>query len=196
MPTISEAAKMLGVGRVTLEKWMKRLEITPTRHPQDWRFWCLTDEQVQQIANERAKMPGHINKHLYVALRAESDGLGYDDASPIVTSAPRQRPLRTEASSPLPDGMMSRTDAADSHGVPRSTFRRWCDDGRVETAHETYGGERGQFAIAQPVTRSGLAQLYALAHRRSDFQACQDCPHASAAIVAAETSADGGGDEG
>ena len=42
MHTMGEAAAILGIGRVTLEKWCKRLGIEPERHPQDWRFRTIT----------------------------------------------------------------------------------------------------------------------------------------------------------
>lgn len=78
---------------------------------------------------------------------------------------------------PLPDGMMSRTDVADLHNFPRSTLRRWCEEGRVETVNQSFGGEHGTFAVHQPVTATGVRQFYLLASGRADFQRCDACPH-------------------
>lgn len=186
MPTIGEACQRLGIGRVTLEKWMDRLHIVPEKHPQDWRYRVLTDEQVQRIADERAKMPGHINKHLYVALRSPSAGSMARDASLTLAPLPRQRPLQRDSFTALPDGMMSRSDAAEAHNVPLTTLRRWCDEGRVETHTGIYGGEHGRRPVIDPITRRGLAQFYALASSRADFTRCPQCPHADLEIAEGE----------
>ncbi len=181
MPTIGEACQRLGIGRVTLEKWMDRLHITPEKHPQDFRYRVLTDEQVQAIRDERAKMPGHapVTPPTYTrnALRADSDVSVTRDVSPTVRPVSRQRPLRAEASTPLPDGWMSRTDCADLHGFPRTTLRTWCAEGKIETSSETFGGEHGTFETRQPITAQGMRQFYALASGRGDFQRCDACPH-------------------
>lgn len=57
MPTMGEAARLLGIGRVTLEKWCKRLDLTPERHPYDYRYFTLTEEQVDAIRAARRQMP-------------------------------------------------------------------------------------------------------------------------------------------
>ncbi len=58
MPTLGEACQMLRVSRRTLDKWLERLKIEPTRHEYDLRFWTISAEDVQRIREERAKMPG------------------------------------------------------------------------------------------------------------------------------------------
>lgn len=55
--TLGQAAAELNVTRRTLAKWLKRLQIAPSRHHADTRFWTLTDEQVEQIRAARAEMP-------------------------------------------------------------------------------------------------------------------------------------------
>ena len=184
MHTIGEAAQLLGIGRVTLEKWCKRLHITPERHPQDWRYRVLSDEQVQAVRDARAQMPGKSTVTPYAPVARSQPNLSEQGAMssrlPIVTPRPSAgRRSAPYAGYVLPDGMMSRTDVATAHNFPASTLRRWCDEGRIETDGGTYGGEHGQFQAARPVTARGLAQFYALASGRSDFRRCPDCPHSA-----------------
>ena len=75
--------------------------------------------------------------------------------------------------------MMAKEDASRLHGVPTSTLRRWCQEGRIETHEATYAGEHGRYGIVNPITARGLAQFYALASGRSDFTPCAQCPHDS-----------------
>lgn len=179
MPTLDEACRTLRVSRHTLRKWMKRLGITPERHPRDYRYWLLTSEQVETIRAARAEMPGAIisiaSKPAFDRSPTAETGVGVH--VPMFTPTPRPRPLQRDTFTTLPDGMLSRTDAASLHNVPMTTLRRWCDAGLVETASATYGGEHGQFSIARPLTRQGLRQFWHLAHGRSDFTPCRDCPH-------------------
>ncbi len=188
MPTLGEACQTLRIGRVTLAKWIKRLGIETTRHEWDYRYEVIAPEDVERIAEARKKLPSRASGVTGAFIPTVST-LAFDrrpardetanDASLRVSPMRRQRPLQRDASTPLPDGMMSRTDCADLHTFPRSTLRRWCDDGRIETSSATYGGEHGTFAIAQPVTTRGLAQFYTLAHGRADFTRCPSCPHSA-----------------
>lgn len=189
MHTIGEAAALLGIGRVTLEKWCKRLGIEPARHPQDWRFRTLTPEQVQQIADERAKMPGNppvIPSSSPLAFRRrQSEEGGYLDTSPAQSAMPRQRQQRTRAPKaggedlpPLPAGHVSRQHVGPDHGIPAATVLSWCNAGKIETlAGEYRGAVPGAFSVRNPVTLLGLAQFYQLASPRSDFVRCLACPH-------------------
>ena len=188
MPTLGEACQQLRIGRVTLAKWIKRLGIATTRHEWDYRFEVIAPEDVERIADARRKLPSAqrgvaIPSYSSLAFdRRQSDGAVGSEASSSVMPTPRQRPLQRHAlrasGDGLPDGMMSRTDVATLHTFPASTLRRWCDEGRIETDSGTYGGAHGQFQAARPVTARGLAQFWRLAHQRSDFTACPDCPHA------------------
>lgn len=180
--TLGDAARALRVSRHTLDKWLDRLHITPERHPQDYRFYTISADELQTIRDERAKMPGSrpttIPSYSSLAFdRRQSERETVSDAPPTVTPMSRQRAMRRVASSGLPDGMMSRSDVADLHNFPASTLRRWCDEGRIETDGGVYGGEHGQFQAARPVTSRGLRQFYALARSRTDFRACPSCPH-------------------
>ena len=188
MPTLGEACQQLRIGRVTLAKWIKRLGIATTRHEWDYRFEVIAPEDVERIADARRKLPSAqrgvaIPSYSSLAFdRRQSDGAVGSEASSSVMPTPRQRPLQRHAlrasGDGLPDGMMSRTDVATLHTFPASTLRRWCDEGRIETDSGTYGGAHGQFQAARPVTARGLAQFWRLAHQRSDFTTCPDCPHA------------------
>ena len=188
MPTLGEACQQLRIGRVTLAKWIKRLGIATTRHEWDYRFEVIAPEDVERIADARRKLPSAqrgvaIPSYSSLAFdRRQSDGAVGSEASSSVMPTPRQRPLQRHAlrasGDGLPDGMMSRTDVATLHTFPASTLRRWCDEGRIETDSGTYGGAHGQFQAARPVTARGLAQFWRLAHQRSDFTPCLDCPHA------------------
>ena len=188
MPTLGEACQQLRIGRVTLAKWIKRLGIATTRHEWDYRFEVIAPEDVERIADARRKLPSAqrgvaIPSYSSLAFdRRQSDGAVGSEASSSVMPTPRQRPLQRHAlrasGDGLPDGMMSRTDVATAHTFPASTLRRWCDEGRIETDAGVYGGAHGQFQAARPVTARGLAQFWRLAHQRSDFTTCPDCPHA------------------
>ena len=188
MPTLGESCQQLCIGRVSLAKWIKRLGIATTRHEWDYRFEVIAPEDVERIADARRKLPSAqrgvaIPSYSSLAFdRRQSDGAVGSEASSSVMPTPRQRPLQRHAlrasGDGLPDGMMSRTDVATAHTFPASTLRRWCDEGRIETDAGVYGGAHGQFQAARPVTARGLAQFWRLAHQRSDFTTCPDCPHA------------------
>lgn len=182
MPTLNDAARQLAISEKTLRKWMKRLEMKPARHDYDWRFYVLSDEQVQQIKDARAQMPGSrpaiIPSYSSLAFdRRQSDAGTASDASPSVAPTPRQRPLQRAAVGALPDGMMAKEDASRLHGVPTATLRRWCAEGKIETHSASYAGEHGRYGVVNPITQRGLAQFYALASHRADFRRCDDCPH-------------------
>lgn len=172
MPTLGEASRLLRISRHTLDKWIKRLAITPTRHPFDYRHFTITDADLQRIAEARAQLPQLPGAIISIASkpafdRRQSGEKRYRDTSPA----------RSGDVLPLPDGMMGKQETAIRHGIPPTTLLRWCREGLVETDGESYGGARGQFAVKHPVTRRGLAQLYALAHQRPDFTPCSECPH-------------------
>jgi hypothetical protein len=189
MPTLGEACQQLRIGRVTLTKWMKRLDIAATRHEYDWRFTVIAPEDVERIAEARRKLPqtgrsgvtgANISSYSLPAFdRRPARDETANDASPTVRASPRQRPLQRATFSELPDGMMSKEDASRLHNVPTTTLRRWCADGRIETTSGQYPGEGGRYGVVDPLTRRGLAQLYQLASQRADFTACPSCPHST-----------------
>lgn len=195
MPYLDEAARQLGISEKTLRRWLRLVEppITPTPHKWDRRYQVITDSDVEVIRRARSELPGSlhnipkrdISSYNSLAVDRLSNASGSErmprPSTPPQSLTPRPRPQQSRASSDgtLPDGMMSRTDAADRHGIPRSTLRRWCLEGRVTTSSERYGGDHGQFETAQPITQKGLAELYQLASHRADFRRCDDCPHTS-----------------
>lgn len=195
MPTLTDAARQLAISEKTLRKWMKRLEMKPARHDYDWRFYVLSDEQVQQIKDARAKMPGAQSPILGTnALRAKSDGLGYRDASPSVAPTPRQRPLQRAtvsasqqmlASNPLPPGWMAvstfcrrhnlndRSVGRSSHMPPPTVAPDGAPWGNFspkaniwQALHTVYTAEQVRQAVAQ-----------AARYWPQRFTACPDCPH-------------------
>lgn len=189
MPTLGEACQTLRIGRVTLAKWIERLGIETTRHEWDWRFTVIAPEDVERIAEARRKVPGRsvtgVSIPSYSSLAFDRrSGIGDtpNTASPTVTPVPRQRAVELAtlraSGEGLPDGMMSKEDASRFHGVPTTTLRRWCREGRIETTPGRYGGEHGHYGVVDPLTRRGHAQLHALASHRADFRRCADCPHA------------------
>ena len=183
MPTLGEACQQLGITRRTLDKWLTRLDIEPERHPQDWRYRTLTDEQIQRIADERALMPGLPASGQNAAVTRSQPNLtaqgGRADTFPI--RRPHGTPVKASgATRPLPDGWMNKKEAAVLHGIPRATIDDWCKAGKVETDPGTYGGVHGHWPIVQPITQRGLAQFYRLASPRSDFRRCDLCPHTAA----------------
>ena len=201
MTTLIEACQLLGVSRATLVKWCRRLEITPTRHAFDYRFYVLSAEEIERIREARAQMPA-VNAALRSPQPNPTAQPGRDDRSPIFAPETAEQPLSASFSrgmtasrvrthtppdeSPtsglLNDGLMSRTDAADRHGIPRSTLRRWCEEGRIETSPASYGGAHGTFVVRQPLTQKGLTQLvaYARVHQPHNFHTCDLCPHTAA----------------
>ena len=188
MPYLDVAARQLGVSEKTLRKWLRQVEppIEPTPHQRDRRYHVISDAEVERVRQALAERPGI---HTPPALPALTDAsrtryganLGERPSQPIqlplAPARPRQRPVSASPDG-LPDGMLSRTDVATLHTFPASTLRRWCDEGRIETDAGVYGGAHGQFQAARPVTARGLAQFWRLAHQRSDFTTCPDCPHA------------------
>lgn len=191
MPTLGEACQQLRIGRVTLEKWIKRLGIETTRHEWDYRYQVIAPEDVERIAEARRKLPGRSITGAFIPSSSKSDDrrsptaeTGAGVHAPMFTPLPRQRPLQRDSFTALPDGMMSRSDAAEAHNVPLTTLRRWCDEGRVETHTGIYGGEHGRRPVIDPITRRGLAQFYALASSRAGFTPCSSCPHAEDAQIA------------
>lgn len=175
--TLGEACQSLRVSRRTLDKWLQRLGIEPTRHAWDYRFYEITADELEQIADARKKLPVAGSFAHMSDIRPTSSPLAFDRQQSEKQTMRDPRPARLTDALPLPDGMMARSEVAARHGIAETTLRRWCDAGRIETDGGSYGGEHGQFSIHKPVTRRGLAQFYALAHRRADFRPCESCPH-------------------
>ena len=185
MPHLDVAARHLGVSEKTLRKWLRQVEppIEPTPHKRDRRYHVISDAEVERLRQALAERPGVHTPPVRTDAHQTRYGanLGEQPSKPsqlpLAPVRPRQRAV-SASSSGLPDGMLSRTDVATLHTFPASTLRRWCDEGRIETDSGTYGGAHGQFQAARPVTARGLAQFWRLAHQRSDFTPCLDCPHA------------------
>lgn len=67
MINVGDAAQQLGIGRVTLEKWMKRLGIEPTRNSYDWRFHEISEEDLRRIRWAREQMPAQHTSEIVQA---------------------------------------------------------------------------------------------------------------------------------
>jgi transposase-like protein len=196
-----EAAKNLGISRTSLEKWIRRINeteekkppeqrkrIEPQRHEWDWRFYTITDEDVERIRQARSQMPERVARpHTsvipsYSSLAFDRRSAASDDMlvpyEPIVPRlpTPRPRPPRIassesrstrhgsgEASGALPDGMMSIAEAERLHGIPASNIRHWTNQGIIEADPGSYENVNGRFPINRPITRKGMAQFYAKA---------------------------------
>lgn len=185
MPYLDEAARQLGISEKTLRAWMRKVDpaIEPQRHKYDLRYHIIAPEDVERIRQARAEKPGAtavipMSSKLAFDRRQSGDEMARD-VSPAVPRMPQPRQRQRGTSSALPDGLVSLTATAEAHGVFRylSTFRRWRDIGKLECDPGTYGGEHGQFAINQPLTRKGLADFYRLASPYAEFQRCELCPH-------------------
>lgn len=188
MPYLDVAARQLGVSEKTLRKWLRQVEppIEPTPHQRDRRYHVISDAEVERVRQALAERPGI---HTPPALPALTDAsrtryganLGERPSQPIqlplAPARPRQRPVSASPDG-LPDGWMDVTAASRAHNIPRSTLAAWVRDGRIETDSGEYGGAGGRWPIVRPLTRRGLAQLYAYAGNRPDFRRCDDCPHA------------------
>ncbi len=110
MPTLSEAAAHLGLSRHSLRKWMRRLQIGPTRHEYDLRYWCIADEDVRRIADARAQMLG---------------------AQAQVVRAHQQHQDGPHAVRELPPDLNGWRDFARQHGVPETTVQKAKESGRL-----------------------------------------------------------------
>jgi hypothetical protein len=143
VPTLGEACQILRVSRATLEKWMLKLGIVPSRHEWDLRYFTISAEDVEAIRAARSHMPGAISR-----------------PQPRQHVPRAQKVARQPPPSLLPaDGLLSasfssKTEAARwlaTHGVSVNTARGW--DGWDEVLLEG---------------RSVL--LFALTHDTGDFR--------------------------
>jgi hypothetical protein len=107
---------------------MKRLGITPTRHPADWRFYVLTDEQLEQIRAARAEMPVASARPRYTRQPAHPTPADVRMDTPLSS----QRPLSATYKDPLvysaspvvlSDGSIRLVDMSRLHGVPDGTLK-------------------------------------------------------------------------
>lgn len=181
MLTLDQAARQLGISEKTLRRWLALIDppITPTTHRYDRRYRMLSEDDVARIRAERDTLPEKNASRTPIS-RPQAHQTG---ATPLDVSGQGPMPARLPVAAPtrtnLPTGMMGRQEAALTHGIPLTTLRRWCDEGRIETDSGAYGGERGRYAVKMPLTVRGLAQFYALASHRTDFTPCPDCPHSA-----------------
>jgi transposase-like protein len=207
-----EAAKSLGISRTSLEKWIRRINeteekkppeqrkrIEPQRHEWDWRFYTITDEDVERIRQTRSQMPERVARPRtsvipsYSSLAFDRRSIANDDVlvpyEPIVPRLPTPRPRPPRIAVPkvksegegLPDGMMAVEKAARDHGLSPSTVRNWAKAGELETFVEDFGRVNGQFGPNQPLTPRGIRQMCERAQadprHRVKFRACALCPH-------------------
>lgn len=129
MPTLGEACTQLRVSRRTLDKWLKRLEIEPQKHPRDWRYFTITDDQVQQIREARAEMPGAQSVPYTRNTPLGSPALG----AYVSTRPPAPRPAASHHREPedLPVGAIWLVDLARECGMNTRTARDHADAGTI-----------------------------------------------------------------
>lgn len=156
MPTITEAARLLRVSEKTLRKWIAILndkagpehEIRPVQHPYDRRFWTITAEEVQRIAEARAQMPsspgvpGYGHAGLPMTL-APKRAIVREVPAPVQAHAGAEEGADLPAIPAIPDHYLAQpslpiapVDGAfptrmhasrwlEEHGLPSSTARHW-----------------------------------------------------------------------
>lgn len=147
MPILRDACTELHIGRTTLEKWCKRLAITPTRHPRDYRFWVISDEELEAIREARAEMPApfasgaHTTSTTHRPLATERIQTSTPQAhrSDLALSAMYKS---NPGADDLPEGWVSWRSFAQAHGVPASTVQKAIDVGRLTVT-------RGRWKVGQ-----------------------------------------------
>lgn len=134
MPTLGEVCYQLHVSRRTLDKWLTRCNITPERHPADYRFYTISDEDIEKIRQTRAQMPGMVAQRPRLveytspdALRRPTEGTGdgRDTLSPAGwPSYGHYRPSQEHSSGRL----SASQEALAAHSLPEGWVARssWC----------------------------------------------------------------------
>ncbi len=144
--TLGEACRTLQISRKTLDKWLARLKIEPTRHAWDFRYYVIGDEDVAKIADARSQMPAlarmaqprqparRISDLSHMPDPSESPRSASGDPLPPATprrpDASATRPLsalRVGTSRQGADGSKAEVCRwlADGHGVLLNTARHW-----------------------------------------------------------------------
>jgi hypothetical protein len=188
MMILRQACEALGVGYRTLEKYMTRLSITPARHPVDWRFYVLDDEQLAQLREALAQRPGSANGAVRGVRGQEL--AEHAPVAPVMPASPDSplRPSQRQSGrapgsvldlEPLPgDWIAYNTGFCRDHGEldPRSFARSGFPE-----PHERAEGWRGHGKHPQRVSkaydRDQHIQAARMAARRwpHKFKACDAC---------------------
>ena len=185
---LRDACGELQISYHTLEKYMRRLSITPSRHPIDLRFYVLDDEQLDKLRAYMAQKPGAMNGAARMPRRQDAALLSV--AAPVRVE-PSESALRASQGSThgsilnlelLPDDWIAfHTRFCRDHGEldPRS-FARY----DFPAPHESAVGWRSRGKHPQRILKAyDLEQHIAasqLAARRwpHKFKACDAClPH-------------------
>jgi hypothetical protein len=167
MRTLRDVCRDLDVTYKTLDKWMKRLDITPERHPRDYRFWCLDDEQVEEIRRARSEMPGGAPARINPPRRLNTK-----------TPQAQQSDLALSASlvyGGLPDGLVSLESFAREHHIARQTAMKGVSSGRLAVITGEWTVYRGHAKYA--LDAAGRAQFVRLWGDRPGWHPCPHCPH-------------------
>lgn len=93
-----------------------------------------------------------------------------------VSDAHRAISARRAGLPPLPDGLVSAESFANAHGIPRETWQKARQVGRLRTVE-------GEWRVGRALTRhaldaEGRRVFFSLWGERPDFRRCSDCPHA------------------
>lgn len=174
MRTLRDACIELGVTYRTLEKWMQRLQITPARHPRDYRFYVLDDDQVEAIRVARSEMP-FAGMAVRTPRRQEPAIEGR--RRPITpTPLAQQSDLALSASLvQLPGNLVTVEAFGNLHGVKRQTWEKAIRAGRLSVVRGEWKVPRGQAKYA--LDDEGRRRFVELWRHLDHFVRCDACPH-------------------
>jgi hypothetical protein len=211
--TLGEACRSLRISRKTLDKWLVRLEIEPKRHPRDWRYWTISDDQLEQIRLARAEMPGMVPPLMRPPAYArgsiippasirpsESQRSASQEPSGVLLGVQVHHVLQQRSRKgnwiyePLPAGWIPVSTWSDRHGLNDRSVKRQSFSGqlRLPQFEHAPAGMKWKAGSGQPVVDAyrddQLAEACRVAAEKwpDDFHACEDpvCPcHTIAAGV-------------
>lgn len=178
MPTLGETCLRLGITRRTLAKWLERVNalraetgeppIEPHRDAYDYRYYTLTDEQVEAIRAARSQMPG----------------MSATIPLPPTLSRPRQRPVVSgddRRVSELPDGLVSVAGWLGRHGLVeehRVTWTKAMQAGKLPVVvypDEGPGWRVGETHVRYALDAPGRRAAWLRWHTREWWQPCDGC---------------------
>lgn len=172
MVTLGDACTQLGVTRRTLDKWLRRFNVTPTKHEHDTRFHLIPEEVIDQIREARAQMPPTHSKPV-------SRFTPLLDPLPSIPATPRpvQRVVASSSTGghspghhdPLPEGWVAAINWLDRElGVAQTTARRYLDTNQIphHTGEWDSGNASKPFLYALDLEQQEEARLF-VARKRS-----------------------------
>lgn len=162
MPTIQEAAAQLRVSRPTLKKWMTYCGVEPKQHPLDKRFYVITDEQLQQIAEVLSERPGQKPVPRLTSQPAyQRNVFRHPQLPDSPESHYRASLVQQPSSGGLPDGWVSWRSFAAAHGIPASTVQKSIESGRLEVSRGRWkSGQAWVLGALDPQQQERFLELW------------------------------------